>query len=43
LAVEYKEIYDELDDYNSSIDLCDYQVKKLLDFEPYKVVIEEVK
>jgi hypothetical protein len=42
-ALNYKEMYDTLHEYYARVDLNDYKVKKLLDFDPYKVVIEELK
>ena len=40
-AEQYKEYYDIQDSFFSTINLCDYNVKKLLDFEPYTVTISE--
>ena len=41
-ANSYKENYDIQHEFYSTINLCDYNVKKLLDFDAYEVVVEKV-
>ncbi len=41
-AEQYKEYYDIQDSFYSTVDLCDYNVKALLDFDAYTVTVSAV-